>query len=131
MKTTLLQEVGRPVPAEPDVLFTKIINREIPADIIFEDDLCIAFHDVNPAAPFHALVVPKKPLRMLSDAKAGQEREDQQLLGHLLLTANAIVKETEHEDFRVVINNGPQAAQSVYHLHVHVLAGRQLTWPPG
>ena len=108
-------------------LFSKIIDREIPADIVYEDDLCVALADINPQAPLHLLVVPKKPLAKLSDAGAG----DEQLLGHLLNTATAVAREQGHQDFRLVVNNGASAGQSVFHLHVHVLAGRALGWPPG
>ena len=111
-----------------DTIFSKIINREIPADIVYEDDLCMAFKDVNPQAPVHILVVPKKPMARLVDAA----NDDQALLGHLLLCANKIAAEQEVGDaFRLVINNGEQVGQSVFHLHLHILAGRSFTWPPG
>jgi histidine triad (HIT) family protein len=109
-------------------LFAKIIDREIAADIIYEDDFCIAFNDVNPQAPMHALVIPKKPVEKLSDASA----DDQQVLGHLLLTAAALARERGYgEAFRLVVNNGAEAGQTVFHLHVHVLGGRAFSWPPG
>lgn len=111
-----------------DSIFTKIINREIPADIVYEDDECLAFHDVNPQAPVHILVVPKSPIARLVDAK----QEHQALLGHLLLAANKIAGEQGISDaFRLVVNNGANAGQSVFHLHIHILAGRSFTWPPG
>lgn len=109
-------------------LFTKIIEREIPADIIYEDDTCIAFNDINPQAPLHALVVPKKPVPKVSDAST----DDEQILGHLLRTAAAVARERGCGDaFRLVVNNGVEAGQTVFHVHVHVLGGRALSWPPG
>ncbi len=111
-----------------ETIFSKIINREIPADIVFEDDLCLAFRDVNPQAPTHILVIPKKPIAKLSDT----EPQDQSLLGHLLLTATRVAKsEGIADSFRLVVNNGEGAGQTVFHLHVHILAGRQFSWPPG
>ena len=109
-------------------LFEKIIAREIPADIVFEDERCIAFRDINAQAPMHILVCPKKPLAMLSDAQPA----DNALLGHLLVTAAAIAAQEGHGDaFRVAINNGAAVGQSVFHLHLHVLGGRRFSWPPG
>ncbi|MGB2247313.1 MAG: histidine triad nucleotide-binding protein [Alcanivorax sediminis] len=108
-------------------LFSKIIDREIPADIIFEDDQCLAFRDINPQAPTHFLVIPKKPIPKLSDAVA----EDQALLGHLLLVASQVAKQEGLDDFRLNVNNGAGASQTVFHLHVHVLGGRPFSWPPG
>jgi histidine triad (HIT) family protein len=109
-------------------LFTKIINREIPAEIIYEDDLCVAFRDINPQAPLHALLVPKQVLTKLSDGSP----QEQALLGHLLLTAPLIAAQQGYSDaFRVVINNGEAAGQTVFHLHIHIIAGRELSWPPG
>lgn len=111
-----------------DTIFGKIIRKEIPAKIIHEDDKCIAFHDINPQAPVHFLVIPVKPIPMLSDV----EDSDGELLGHLLLIANKVAKEQQLDNgYRVVINNGEDGAQSVYHLHLHVLGKRQLGWPPG
>lgn len=111
-----------------DTLFTKIIRREIPADILYEDDLCVCFKDINPQAPLHALLVPRKPVEKLSDSK----KDDQSLLGHLLLTAAEIAQQQGYADaFRIVINNGADAGQTVFHLHIHILAGRRLNWPPG
>jgi histidine triad (HIT) family protein len=109
-------------------LFEKIIARELPATMVHEDEHCIAFRDINPGAPMHVLVVPRKPIPRLCDATA----EDQSLLGHLMLTATRIAEQQGHgEAFRVVVNNGAAAGQSVFHLHLHVLAGRPLKWPPG
>jgi histidine triad (HIT) family protein len=111
-----------------ETLFTKIINREIPAEIIYEDDLCIAFRDINPQAPLHALLVPKQVLTKLSDGS----QQEQSLLGHLMLTAPLIAQQQGFaDDFRVVINNGESAGQTVFHLHIHIIAGRELSWPPG
>lgn len=111
-----------------DTLFTKIINRQIPADIVYEDELCLAFRDVNPQAPVHILLVPKKPLDMLSNASA----DDEALLGHLLLAAGKITRELKIDGaFRLVINNGKEGGQAVFHLHMHIMAGRKFRWPPG
>lgn len=111
-----------------DTIFGKIIRREIPADIVYEDELCLAFRDVNPQAPVHILLVPKKAIDMLSNAQAGE----QALLGHLMLTAGTIAREQGVGDaFRLVVNNGEKSGQSVFHLHLHILAGRPMRWPPG
>jgi len=111
-----------------ETLFSKIINREIPADIVYEDERCLAFRDINPQAPVHILVIPKKPLVDLAASTPG----DEPLLGHLLHTAGKIAADEGYGDaFRIVINNGEKAGQSVFHLHVHILAGRDFTWPPG
>ena len=109
-------------------IFSKIIQREIPADIVHEDDLCLAFRDVNPQAPTHVLLIPKKEIPRLVDAKA----EDAAMLGHMMLTANKIAQQLGVGDaFRLVVNNGADAGQSVFHLHLHLLAGRTFKWPPG
>ncbi len=114
--------------SEPDTIFSKIIRREIPADIVYEDDQALAFRDINPQAPVHILVIPKKPIPKLADA----ESEDQALLGHLLWTVKDIAKQEKLENgYRVVINNGADAGQTVFHLHLHILGGRQMQWPPG
>lgn len=110
-----------------ETIFAKIIRREIPADIVYEDDRCLAIKDINPKAPVHILLLPKKPLARLSDAGA----DDRELLGHLLLTANRIAADQKLADYRVVINNGAGAGQSVFHLHLHLLGGRAFNWPPG
>ncbi|MBD2186818.1 histidine triad nucleotide-binding protein [Pseudanabaena mucicola] len=110
-----------------ETIFSKIIKREIPATIIYEDDLSLAFRDVNPQAPVHFLVIPKKPIVKLSEATV----EDQSLLGHLLLVANQVAAQEGLESFRLVTNSGAAAGQSVFHLHIHVLGGRSLDWPPG
>lgn len=110
-----------------ETLFSKIIKREIPADIIYEDDDALAFRDINAQAPVHFLVIPKKPIAKLSDAQA----EDQALLGHLLLVANKVAAQEGLTDFRLNVNNGAGASQTVFHLHIHVLGGRPFSWPPG
>ena len=103
-------------------IFGKIIAREIPADIVYEDELCLAFKDIHPQAPIHVLVVPKKEIARLADAG----HADQALLGHLLLTVNKVARELGVEDaFRVMISNGADAGQTVFHLHLHLLAGRR------
>lgn len=109
-------------------IFEKIIAREIPAKIIWEDDDALAFHDVNPQAPVHILIVPKKVIPRLAQASD----EDRALLGKLLLTARDLARKLELSNgYRVVINTGPDAGESVPHLHVHVLGKRALAWPPG
>lgn len=112
----------------PVTIFTKIINREIPADIVYEDDLCLAFRDVSPQAPTHVLLIPKKPVESLD----GFEEEDQQLAGHLLATVPKVAALLNLTDgYRTVINTGEHGGQTVFHLHIHILGGRNLTWPPG
>lgn len=109
-------------------IFQRIIDKEIPAQIVHEDDLCLAFLDVAPQAPTHVLVIPKKPLANLAAAS----EDDQALLGHLLLTAKKIAEQLGLTNgFRTVINCGRDGGQSVDHLHIHVLGGRALHWPPG
>jgi histidine triad (HIT) family protein len=109
-------------------IFGKIIRREIPADIVYEDESCLAFRDINPQAPTHVLIISKKEIATLIDVKP----EDQALLGHLVLAANKIARQLKVEKaFRLVINNGLEAGQSVFHLHLHLLAGRTFRWPPG
>jgi len=109
-------------------LFERILAGEIPAKIAHQDDLAFAIHDINPQAPVHVLVIPKRPLARLDAATPG----DQALLGHLLLTARRLAAELGlAEGYRIVINNGPHGGESVPHLHVHLLGGRALTWPPG
>ena len=110
-------------------LFEKIIAREIPAEIVYEDDVCICFHDIAPQAPTHLLLVPKKHIARVGEATV----EDKEILGHLLLKAQEVARQEDFLDagFRVVINNGNDGGETVPHLHVHLLAGRKLTWPPG
>ena len=108
-------------------IFQKILEGEIAADIVYEDEKAIAFKDINPQAPFHVLIIPRKLIPGVADAGEG----DRELLGHLLWVAGQIALRDDTGDFRLVINNGEGAGQSVFHLHVHMLAGRELTWPPG
>nr|XP_040052602.1 histidine triad nucleotide-binding protein 2, mitochondrial [Gasterosteus aculeatus aculeatus] len=109
-------------------IFSRVIDRSVPADIIHEDEKCLAFRDVSPQAPVHFLVIPRVPIPRLSEATD----EDAELLGHLLVVAKNVAKqESLDEGYRVVINDGKHGAQSVYHLHIHVLGGRQMAWPPG
>jgi len=110
-------------------IFQKIIDREIPARIAHEDDLCIAIHDINPQAPVHVLVIPKQPIARVGAASAA----DQAVLGHLLLTAGSLAKKlgVSESGYRLVINSGPDGGETVPHMHVHLIGGRQLTWPPG
>ena len=110
-----------------DTIFTKIINKEIPADIVYEDEKCIAFNDISPQAPTHILVIPRKNISKLSES----EEADKDLLGHLMLSATHIAKKLNLDDYRLVINNGVDAGQTVFHLHIHILAGRPFGWPPG
>jgi histidine triad (HIT) family protein len=111
-----------------DTLFTRILNKDIPADIVYEDELCFAIKDINAQAPVHLLLIPKNPLEKLSDAA----HDDQALLGHMLLAVGKITRQLKIDAaFRLVINNGAQAGQSVFHLHMHILAGRPFCWPPG
>ena len=111
-----------------ETVFTKIINREIPADIVYEDDEALAFRDINPQAPVHVLVIPKTPI---TSAGAATE-SDKATLGHLLYVAAQVARQEGIGDaFRVVTNSGADAGQSVFHLHLHVLGGRSLQWPPG
>ena len=109
-------------------LFEKIINKEISDDILYEDDLAIIINDINPQAPTHLLIIPKKVIPKLSDATA----EDKEILGHLMLLTGKIADDLGlDETFRLVVNNGAKAGQSVFHLHLHLLSGRNLSWPPG
>lgn len=109
-------------------IFTEIIDREIPADIVYEDELCIAFRDINPKAPVHVLVVPKREI--VSVAAAGPE--DRELLGHLLVKAGEIAGQlgVSESGFRLVINTNEDAGQSVFHIHIHLLGGKGMGWPP-
>mmetsp|Transcript_33757 Transcript_33757/g.88707 ORF Transcript_33757/g.88707 Transcript_33757/m.88707 type:complete len:132 (-) Transcript_33757:136-531(-) len=112
-----------------DTIFGKIIRREIRADIVYEDDACLVFKDINPQAPVHLLAIPKKKIKQLSMA----DESDAPILGHLLTVASKLGRELPElsDGFRIVINDGKHGAQTVYHLHVHILGGRQLKWPPG
>jgi histidine triad (HIT) family protein len=114
--------------AVTDTIFTKIISREIPSDIVYEDDLCLAFKDINPQAPVHLLIIPKKQIATINDI----ESSDRELIGHLFLTAGTIAKQMGFDDdgYRVVMNCNEAAGQTVYHIHLHLLAGKPLGWPP-
>ena len=109
-------------------IFKKIIDREIPAEIVYEDDLCLAFRDISPQAPTHVLLIPKKEIPTLDDLAD----EDQPLMGHMVLAATKLAKQLGVDGgYRLVVNCGPEAGQEVYHIHIHLLAGRKMTWPPG
>ena len=109
-------------------LFEKIVAREIPAQIVFEDDLVLAFRDINPKAPTHVLIILKKAIPRIAEAAD----EDRDLLGHLLLKAAEVARKLDlKEGYRLVINNGPDGGETVPHLHCHILGGRPLAWPPG
>ena len=111
-----------------ETIFQKIIDKELAADIIYEDDSCLAFKDINPVAPIHILVIPKKRIEKISDSNT----EDRELLGHLFLVAGKIARDLGIEEaFRLVVNNGAGAQQTVFHLHIHLIAGREFNWPPG
>ena len=116
------------MPAQNNTIFGKIINKEIPADIVYEDDDCMAFKDMHPHAPTHILLIPKQHIAKISDAT----EQDAKMLGKLMTKIAVITKKLNIEDnFRVVINNGEKAGQTVFHLHLHILSGRKLSWPPG
>ena len=108
-------------------LFTKMIQRQIPAKIAYEDDQYIVIHDIQPVAPVHVLVIPKRQIPTLNDVQPG----DEPLIGGMFLVAQKVMGELGHRDYRTVFNCGPGAQQSVFHLHLHVMAGRPFTWPPG
>ncbi|XP_071791874.1 uncharacterized HIT-like protein Synpcc7942_1390 [Asterias amurensis] len=124
----LARDAARRSSRDKPNIFQKILDGEIKADIIYEDDKCISFRDVNPVAPTHIIVIPRKPIPCLSEAAD----EDTPLLGHLLTVARKIAATEElKEGFRIVMNDGRHGAQSIYHLHVHIIGGRQMRWPPG
>ncbi len=110
-------------------LFERIIAREIPASVVYEDDQVLAFRDIKPQAPTHVLIIPKKPIPRIAEAKP----EDQAILGYLLLKAGEVAQKLglTKSGFRLVFNNGPDAGEAVPHLHCHIIGGRQLGWPPG
>ena len=111
-----------------ETIFSKIIDGSMPTEIIYEDEYCLAFNDINPQAPVHVLLIPKQPISQLSQSC----ESDQKLLGHLLLKAPIIAESLGYKDaFRLVINNGAKAGQTVFHLHLHIIAGRAFSWPPG
>ncbi len=110
-------------------IFKKIIDKEIPADIVYEDDLCLAFRDIDPKAPTHVLIIPKKEIPSMAEVTG----DDKEILGHLLLTASKVAKDLgiSESGYRLVANTNNEGGQEVYHLHIHLLGGRQMTWPPG
>jgi histidine triad (HIT) family protein len=111
-------------------IFKKIIDKEIPADIVYEDDLCLAFRDIQAQAPTHILIIPKKEIRSMNDI---DPETDKEILGHMMVQAHLLAKEEGlgDEGYRLVINTNDKGGQSVYHLHMHLLGGRQMGWPPG
>ena len=116
-----------PQPARSDTIFGRILRGDLPCDQVYADDLCLAFRDVQPQAPVHVLVIPREPIAQLADAGP----EHQALLGHLLLVAAQVARQEGLSGWRTVINSGAEAGQTVFHLHVHVIGGRALAWPPG
>ncbi len=110
-------------------LFERVAARELPASIVYEDDLVVAFRDIHPQALTHVLIVPRKPIPRIAEARP----EDQQVLGHLLLKAAEVARQLglEESGFRLVFNNGPDAGEAVPHLHCHIIGGRKMSWPPG
>ncbi|XP_041645945.1 histidine triad nucleotide-binding protein 1 [Cheilinus undulatus] len=126
----MADETAKAQTAKPggDTIFGKIIRKEIPANFVYEDDKCVAFPDISPQAPTHILVVPKKPIVSLSKAEEG----DAALLGHLMIVAKKVAQDAGlTKGYRIVVNDGPDGGQSVYHIHIHVLGGRGMNWPPG
>uniref|UniRef100_A0A3B4AI09 HIT domain-containing protein n=1 Tax=Periophthalmus magnuspinnatus TaxID=409849 RepID=A0A3B4AI09_9GOBI len=125
----MADETAKAQAAQPggDTIFGKIIRKEVPVPLVYEDEQCIAFNDINPQAPVHILVVPKKPIVQLSKAE-----ETDSLLGHLMIAAKKVAEKAGlSKGYRIVVNDGPDGGQSVYHIHIHVLGGRQMGWPPG
>ncbi len=110
-----------------DTIFGRILRGEIPCDAVYSDDHCLAFRDVAPQAPVHVLVIPREPIPQLAAA----EERHRDLLGHLLLVAATVARQEGLSSWRTVINSGAEAGQTVFHLHVHVIGGRPLAWPPG
>ena len=110
-------------------IFKKIIDKEIPADIVFEDEFCLAFRDIDPKAPVHILIIPKKEIPTMAEVS----EVDKELLGHLYLVASKVAKDQgiSESGYRLVVNTNPEGGQEVYHLHIHLLGGRQMNWPPG
>ncbi len=108
-------------------IFSRILSGEIPSDRVYEDEYCIAFRDINPAAPMHILVIPRKEIAQLDQMSP----DDAPLVGHLMSVASRVAQQEGFNDFRLVVNNGAGAGQTVFHLHLHVIGGRPLSWPPG
>ena len=113
--------------SEQNCLFCRIITGEIPGEFVHQDDQCAVIRDINPQAPTHVLVIPREHIESLDDAS----QKEESLLGHLLRVGARVANEQQHDSYRTVINTGGGAGQSVFHLHVHVLAGRAMNWPPG
>eukprot|EP01018_Ginkgo_biloba_P038032 Gb_17265 [translate_table: standard] len=117
-------------PEDKPTIFDKILQKEIPSTVVYEDDQVLAFRDIAPQAPTHIIIIPKVKDGLTGLSKAEERHQD--ILGHLLYTAKVIAQqEGLSEGFRIVINDGPSGCQSVYHLHIHLLGGRQMNWPPG
>ena len=110
-----------------ETIFSKILNGDLPCDEVYSDSNCLAFRDVQPQAPVHILVIPRKPIASLLEA----EPNDAELLGHLLLVAKHVANKEGLRQWRTVINTGAEAGQTVFHLHLHIIGGRPLDWPPG
>ncbi len=110
-----------------ETIFSQILQGKIPCDEVYSDSMCFAFKDIEPKAPIHILVIPRKRIKSLKEAKP----EDKEILGHLLLIASKIAKQQGLEHWRTVINTGEGAGQTVFHLHLHIIGGRALEWPPG
>ncbi|MDA0344992.1 MAG: histidine triad nucleotide-binding protein [Proteobacteria bacterium] len=109
-------------------IFTQILKKKIPGDIVYEDNDCFAIKDINPQAPIHLLIIPKKHIAKVSDAS----HEDRELLGSMLLASKKIAKKFDlNDNYRLVINNGAKAGQTVFHIHIHLLGGKSLSWSPG
>ena len=109
-------------------IFKKIIDKELPADIVYEDEHCLAFKDIAPQAPIHILLIPKKEIRSMNDIDKGQDKE---ILGHLMVTAHQIAKDLNigDEGYRLIVNTNENGGQTVFHLHIHIMAGKKLNWP--
>ena len=110
-----------------ETIFSKILKGDIPSDEVYRDEYCLAFRDIQPQAPIHILLIPRKAIRSLIEA----EETDQNLLGHLLLVAAKVAKIEGLDNWRTIINTGSKAGQTVFHLHLHIIGGRSLSWPPG
>ncbi|GMH32561.1 hypothetical protein BSKO_00395 [Bryopsis sp. KO-2023] len=124
------QRAAKSADSGEPTIFDKIISKEIPADVIYEDDKCLAFNDISPQAPVHFLVIPKHRDGLTRISYAEERHKD--VMGHMMFVAQDIAKKRGLEEgFRIVINDGPAGCQSVYHLHLHILGGRKLSWPPG
>lgn len=111
-------------------IFTKIINKEIPATIVYEDDICLAFKDIQPQTPVHVLMIPKKPIESMAKV---QGAEDAKILGHMMLKASEVAESLglSQDGYRLVVNTNKNGGQTVYHLHIHIMGGRPMSWPPG